>query len=328
MYEAILIGFSYQDELYLPGIAVDLYLAYKFCKTAGANVTVITDIKEDEKTEYLTKAIFSDIVDANVVSFISRIKERHEYCYLADREALQEHLNEFLQKRSQRLFIYFTGHGVIQKPHDHALLLPSREVFSFLQLRQQLLHSLPKIAEIIWVNDCCHLSGIDLPYRLAEDGFYETTEGTCRPLQKLLYLSSTSIEEKGFISREGSAFSGVLFKRLYWALDNRRAIYRDLRLLMTEIKDHLAEATETRNQRPAFFCSYPHIFSLPTWCFGKKIYLDEQNIAIAIFSDVKKIKNPISSKWKQSPTGKSTPVKIPEESMICWSDSAEIGNEL
>ena len=328
MYEAILIGFKYEGDLYLPGIAVDLYLAYKFCKTVGANITVITDIKEDEKTEYLTKAIFNDVVDANVVSFISKIKERREYVYTHSREFLREQLSKIFSRNPYRLFIYFTGHGLAREK-DNGLLLPSRELFSFYELRNQIM-LLPTDTEVVWINDCCHLSGIQLPYKLANDGFYELTDGHFCPVQKLVYLSSTSIDEKSMISREGSAFSGVIFKRLFWAIDDRKAEYRDIRILMTDVKEKLFENSETRNQQPSFFCSYPTIFSLWSWFFGKKLYIDDRNSAIVFIKDMvheekdfDDAKNITSFKWKQSHTEESILVKSPEMSTVCWNDSDE-----
>lgn len=333
MYEAILIGFKYEGDLYLPGIAVDLYSAYKFCKTAGANVTVITDIMEDEKTEYLTKAIFNDVVDANVVSFISKIKERGEYIYIPNenaKEILRSYINDILENTPPRLFIYFTGHGLI-RDKDNGLLLPSRELFSFYELRNRIM-TLPIDTEIVWINDCCHLSGIQLPYKLANDGFYESSDGYFCPVQKLIYLSSTSVDEKSMISREGSVFSGVIFKRLLSAIEQKKTEYRDIRILMTDVKERLFENVETRNQQPSFFSSYPTVFALWPWVFGKKIYIDDSCSTVVFINEPIiegrnekdfHVKNLTSFKWKQSPIEKSILAKSPEISTVCWNDFAE-----
>lgn len=314
MYEALLIGFSYGGDLFLPGIIVDLYLAYQVCKKAGAHITILTDINEDERTEYLTKSIFNNIADADIVSFISRIKETGEHKYVTNREQIQGHLTRSFNGNPQRLFLYFTGHGVIVgEEEDNSLLLPSREMYSFYQLRS-LLMSLPRVAEIVWINDCCHLSSMQLPYKLDPEEGYIYTDGPFCPLQKILFLGSTSVTEKSMISREGSVFSTLVFKYIFKGQDNLSA-------LMKEVTSKLMEITEARTQRPVLYASYPTITHIFPWFLGHVIYPSEPDVLFVL------PKNKKSLKWESNyrhPIEVSPLATESETSIVCWNDFDEI----
>lgn len=322
MYTAVLIGFQYGDDLKLPGIVIDLYSAYRFCREAGAECFVLTDITEDEKTEYLSKAVFDGVVDAGVFSFISQIQTRGEHYYIAPEHA-QERLHFILTcvfgAEPPRLFIYFTGHGLAREgTEDSGLILPSREIFSFYQLRSRIMR-LPLASEIIWINDCCHVSGIQLPYKLSRQGFYELTSGQFCPIQYLLFLGSTSVDEKSLVSREGSIFSNIVFRRLLQAVDDRKTEFRDVRLLMENVKERLEADPETRSQQPTVFSSHPNLFFFWPWFFGKALYF-EPTSSVVVMIEPRRLGITIPTELPFVPTPRELPTVEP-----CWGENGDDG---
>lgn len=320
MYVAVLIGFQYSSDLRLPGIIIDLYAAYRFCRSAKAECFVLTDISEDEKTEYLSKAVFEGVVDAGVFSFIQQIRARKEYHHLNSRERLNFILDRIFEAKPPRLFIYFTGHGLTREgTEDSGLILPSREMFSFYQLRSRIMH-LPPASEIIWVNDCCHVSGIQLPYKLSREGFYELTTGQFCPVQYLLFLGGTSVDEKSLVSREGSVFSSILFRKLLQAIDSRKARFRDVRVLLESIKERLETDPETRSQQPTVFSSHPNLFILGPWFFGQTAYLDpETTVAVLIEGRPSGIVIPSEAPFVPTPRQQPSEVVDP-----CWNEISSV----
>jgi hypothetical protein len=319
MYKALLIGFKYTDNLTLPGVHVDLYNAYRFCNYTKADILVCTDIENDEKTGKLTNAVFKDVVDSGVISFISKIKERNEYRYVNDYESLENTIrNIFKNETPLRLFIYFTGHGII-KNEDNGLILPNEDVYSFYNIRDNIM-GMCRESEIVWINDCCHISGMGLPYKLNIDETYELTEGHFCPIQKLIFIGSTGELDKSLISNDGSVFSGVIFKKLLNVVNDNMNNYRDVRVLSREIKERFLEIEETRQQQPTFYCSYSTIFSLYPWFFGKKFYFDNEFQSI-VFVD--RIKNSLELKWNPTIIKESTPANQQETSIVCWNNTIE-----
>ena len=82
MRKALLIGFQYDNEKKLPGIAVDLYYVYSFLKTNGwkdEEIKIMTDISKDEATEVLKVAILEKIVNSDILTFIEDCKEKNIY---------------------------------------------------------------------------------------------------------------------------------------------------------------------------------------------------------------------------------------------------------
>ena len=118
---AVLIGFKYQREFKeLPGIIVDLYHAYTFMKRIGANIHIITDIMTDENVKLLKNVVFKGVVKADIISFISDIKENEEHVVYTNINDFIRTIGSIVYQQSQ-VFVYYTGHG-----HAGHLLLPTR----------------------------------------------------------------------------------------------------------------------------------------------------------------------------------------------------------
>lgn len=222
MKKAICIGFEYNGEKRLPGIAVDLYLAYRFLKNNGwqdSQIKVLTDIKKDHPTNILKTAILEKTVDSGVLSFIEELKEKKSYQLYKS----QNHYNNFISSISENidcLFIYYTGHS-----KDGNFILPEGSMFSFIHFRDSL-----KAQQIILIMDCCE-GGLSLPFVLNE-GIYrfecesvkesvketvkETTKETTNTSlifvkPEIVCISSSLENEKAITSKSGSIFSKHLF---------------------------------------------------------------------------------------------------------------------
>jgi hypothetical protein len=77
------------------------------------------------------------------------------------------------------------------------------------------------------------------------------------------------------------------------------------------------EINETRYLQPTFYASYPTIFSLYPWFFGKKIYFDNEFQSVVF---VEQIKNNETLKWNSTIIKESTPVNPLETSTVCWNN--------
>src|SRR3972149_1864954 len=77
---SILIGFCYDniEKNKLPGIVIDLYLAYKMSlQMKSDQIIIITDLNKDQNTIILLNAITEGIVDAGILNFIENIKKKN-----------------------------------------------------------------------------------------------------------------------------------------------------------------------------------------------------------------------------------------------------------
>src|SRR3989304_6778972 len=109
---SILIGFCYDniEKNKLPGIVIDLYLAYKMSlQMKSDQIIIITDLNKDQNTIILLNAITEGIVDAGILNFIENIKKKNIYHKFTDKFFLVE-LLETLVKCMDQIFIYYTGH--------------------------------------------------------------------------------------------------------------------------------------------------------------------------------------------------------------------------
>ena len=160
--KALLLGFQYEGDKYLPGISIDLYLIYNFLKKIGwkdEEIMIYTDIKQDSDTELLRAAILSKLVDVDILSFIEQIKKKGIYTEFRSSTSLISKLNQ----DSERLFIYYTGHC-----KDGNIVLPNGLISYdyFLSILQSSERENMKEAFIIF--DCCE-GDLKLPFSHTED---------------------------------------------------------------------------------------------------------------------------------------------------------------
>ena len=86
---------SMENDLFLPGISVDLYQLYLFVQRMNPDkIFILTDIIRDHKTTVLMQAITDAIVDADVLTLIERCKENGQYLHYEGKDKLSTQLKE------------------------------------------------------------------------------------------------------------------------------------------------------------------------------------------------------------------------------------------
>lgn len=270
--KALLIGFEYQPTptlQQLPGIAVDLYRAYRFCQKITSDITVITDLDRDVKTAFVLRAIVDGIVDAHITSFIEELIQKKQYRKLGVNDnifqfqALIESLFTGDKGPSSpvRVIVYYTGHGM-----DQSIMLPSRILFGMSQWRDSIVERCVPTAEIMWITDCCYPSSLELPFKLAS-GRYRYQNSTYHPRQQIIAFSSS--EEKSVSTRQGSIFSRALFNLL-----GRRTVY--LPAIASQLSDRLTQDQKQTNclQVIGIYASNPQLEFLWSWLIPRNVLVD------------------------------------------------------
>lgn len=252
---AILIGFNYSemckklDESFtihylLPGIEIDLYRMYTYCKRKNfKQIFVITDIVADPQLTETLPLIVDDHIDAGILHFISTLKQHNEYIAV-DVNNFTEQLTNIINNHQMQqhingnLFFYYTGHGVknflllpglnnkpilknaiqSKEQNEKISLFKKAPVF---EIRDILLRSsmLDKIniyyKEIIVVFDCCHASNLNLSYIFDGNRFKLKQFPMDYVIDRdLLLFASTSENTKAISSTKGSPFTYQLIKSL------------------------------------------------------------------------------------------------------------------
>jgi hypothetical protein len=268
---AILIGFSYdKSSEQLPGILIDLYLAYNYCINTlkCQNISVITDINKDQSTKLLLTATLQGIVDSNILNFIESLKSKNQY-YNFENKTFIKHLVNICYNK-QRLFIYYTGHFkdnkfILPKVIDGEYTLINSENYLTIDQFRSILLKTAITAEIFIILDCCNCNGLNLPYRLQLhddlNSIYRLT--SYKPLffckQKIICLSSSKENESSLASKTGSVFTSILFS-------NIGNIKRSLTILL---KSLYKEYFHKYNQTPTIDSNYPDIYHLWSWIFNE-----------------------------------------------------------
>lgn len=259
---AILIGFNYGemckklDESFtthylLPGIEIDLYRVYTYCKRKKfKQIYVITDITNDPQLTETLPLVVDDHIDAGILHFISTLKQRNEYMAV-DINDFNEQLTTLITNHQVQesvvggnLFFYYTGHGV-----KNFLLLPGLNTKPILKNAQKssddMVHSkepkLEKISllkkcpifdirdimlmrntrdkvnlyykEIVIIFDCCHASNLNLSY-VFDGNKFKLSQFDYLIDRDILLLASTSENNKAISSTKGSPFTYQLIKNL------------------------------------------------------------------------------------------------------------------
>jgi len=259
MRKAVLVGFRYEGDKKLPGIVVDLYQIYIFLKENGwkeEDIYVLTDVKGDQDTNVLRKAILEKIVDTNILSFISLLKKNNRYI----RYKTYSHSNNFTSifikdgTGPQNLFFYYSGHS-----KDNCFVLPSDALVSFntfLDLTYD---------EVFIILDCCE-GDLGLTYQCF-DNFYRFRNEKFFA-KHILAFSSSLDNEKSLTDAAGSLFT----KNIVKTLRKRSSVYK----ILQESKNSQKQQRQNVKQKDFkatinISASYPleYVFS---WVY-KDVYL-------------------------------------------------------
>ena len=206
---AILIGFEYSHNR-LSGTIIDLYYAYKWCKSWDCDVYVLTDMEHVMHPEILQMAINMGIVDEDIISF---------YDSISSRRVIVHNISDILQSISKilcsgsvldnKLVIYYTGHGVTD-----CIVVPDTSHLLLTDFRDCVVNGLNPSVEIFWILDCCNPNGLYLPYKLENNTFILSSSKIEFMSNPILLITSARDNEKSISTKLGSVFSQHLFRIL------------------------------------------------------------------------------------------------------------------
>lgn len=223
---AILIVFEYEHKP-LTGAIIDLYHAYKWCKSFNCKINVFTDIEYIKDSSILEAAFEKNIVEDDIMTFYENIDSK--YIVNNSSELLSE-LNNILDiSKDNKIIIYYSGHGV-----ENNAIMPNKELFSFISFRNKLLDLFDSYTEIFWILDCCNPNGLNLPFKLKNNSFELSSSQIECVTQPILLLTSSNSNEKSIASKFGSIFSKSLFTFLS-NIDTDRNLTNMINSLSNEI---------------------------------------------------------------------------------------------
>jgi hypothetical protein len=277
---AILVGFEYsvEENLFLPGILVDLYRSYSYCLDKNFDqIFVITDISSDGNSKLLSELIIGEGVPTDIFSFIQNLSKTDSYVKYSTKEDFLSKLHEICSRATQLLF-YFSGH--VDSKDSGNFLFPNFTKFSISSFSSFLLLSCSPFCEIFSILDCCHGNGFFLPFRLIPEKkgryiFEKPVSFSHFVDRQIICLSATQSKEKSKVDFKGSYFSKVLF-----------SILSDEILLSNLIRSiHLVTKKEYF-QTATVYSSFPNILSIWNWVNSKSrigIFLRIEPNVISLF---------------------------------------------
>lgn len=208
---AILIGFEYCFNS-LPGTIIDIYHAYKWCKSFGCTIHVLTDIEFIKYPDNLQDAVNRKIAQSDLLTFYTDIfaKDRIGTVITNEHNLIMNIIRILtLGVSDNKLVIYYSGHGV-----KDSMVMPSKTLLSFVDFKENILNSLNPYVEIFWILDCCNPNGLHLPYKLDGNAFALSPSKIECVLQPILLITSAEATEKSIATKLGSVFSRHLFRLL------------------------------------------------------------------------------------------------------------------
>lgn len=277
---AILIGFKYRKEFKeLPGIIVDLFHAYTFVKQIGAKIFIITDVMTDENVKLLKNVVFTGVVKADIISFISDIKENDEHIVYTGKDDFIRTITERVYNM-RNVFVYYTGHG--EAGH---LLLPEQRLnadfgfglsnisraivtsnksnnrISMTDFRDIFIYNMDPSGMLLSIMDCCNGDSMGIPFIL-KDGDYRLIHRRQRVFttQNIIHIVSTRSDEGSYINHSGSVFTGELFNKLTCGKRNLKGIVNDV----------TQKCLSTHPQTASLYVSHP-----TTYCFWSWLYRED-----------------------------------------------------
>lgn len=266
---AILIGFNYvtaHDDSLL-GACVDIYQMYRYCRfieVPSESIYVITDMVTDVSPGNLRPLIADDIVDVNIGTFLSTLKERGTYIHYRPLSLFDQIRLIATRGKVTRLLVYFTGHGITGPPlvgaplssvgapcglplvgapyvapSESYLKMPDGTAISISSFHTELGKSFsPEHSFIIY--DCCHFNPSDLPYRYipfrrtansdpqSRQGYLSLTHPRAGAPGRIHCIAASSVEHKAASNIFGSLFTRHLLNLLMKRVRGYEELYTSL----------------------------------------------------------------------------------------------------
>lgn len=302
MSKCLLIGFSYGEgnfneddvRINLPGIIIDLYLAYKKVKSINPlEICIITDISRNIQTELLTAAIFEGTVKSDILNFIDTIKKEGIYHPYSGRSDFIKKLTDFSSNTSH-YFTYYTGHydngRVVLPTHNKDICYTDDSNNSYLDgtiFRNLIVNKSNPNCEHLFIMDCCNFDGFGLIYssfprsinhRKSYKSYTSVREEQNKYIldpniqsrfyvtKEIICISSSSINLKSIATNKGSLFSKIFFKVISDISSSDGTVKRKSRNLLSlcrDINDKLS--TYNKTQKVTVYVSCPFVKILPRW---------------------------------------------------------------
>lgn len=264
MRRALLIGFEYEEILHLPGITIDLYLAYQFLKKNGwkdTEIEILSDISKDHPTEVLKRSILEKVVSSDILSFIEDCKEKNIYTHYNTQNHYSNFyttLTSFATSPESSLFIYYSGHA-----KDGHLILPGGSLCSINNFKGAIFRNVlnekiekRKQKNFFILLDCCQCD-LELTFNLI-DGVYRFENENFNK-GEVLCISSSLSEQNSMASKIGSLFSRHIFK----VLDKDKD--KDISYLIKEVNKELkGKQTAIVSASKPIHAIFGWLFSFPT----------------------------------------------------------------
>lgn len=245
---AFLIGFQYENERKLPGIATDLYQVYCFLKKHGwedENIKIMTDIDQDDSTDILKTAILEKIVDSDILTFIEDRKERGQYIRFKSHDYYNNFSSMFI--KADYYFVYYTGHS-----KNENIILPNHSYISLDMFKDNF-----NADKIFCIMDCCE-GGIELPFVL-NDSLYRCRDELNKKTfvnSEIICISSSLETEKSITSLSGSFFTRHLFKILDDSSLSLYSILQKIKKLNLKQTANISSSYPTLYYIPGFLYSF------------------------------------------------------------------------
>lgn len=280
---ALLIAFEYTFNS-LTGAIVDLYHAYKWCKSFDCNIHVLTDISNIKDAHNLQNVVERKIADPELIGFYYKIPSK---TIVTNRSTLLNKIINILQVGipDNKLIIYYSGHGV-----KDSMVMPDRTLLPFVDFRDNILQILHPYIEIFWILDCCNPNGLHLPYKLEGNTFVLSPSKIECISQPILLITSSEANEKSIATRAGSVFSRHLFLLLTLLNNEDKPITvslkpsgryrlniptyknRNLRRLIGNLASSIRKMHTGYAQTVSMYCSYFSDPILWMWIGSRKTY--------------------------------------------------------
>ena len=105
-----------------------------------------------------------------------------------------------------------------------------QKFLSFSVLKNAILRSVDKNAQLLFLMDCCHANGIGLPFMMnLKNGIYYLNGGIKNiPTQEIVCISASLSDQSSYSDKEGSIFTKELMNKIkeYKKKEKRSKLYR------------------------------------------------------------------------------------------------------
>jgi len=307
MRTAIIIGFDYKNWKELPGIPIDIYCAFKTAMRSKPDRTiVVTDIDRDYEGITYYEAIINEVVDGDLLQFISSIQQQGYHHKFRSSQDLRDVILEYSRDCSQ-VFFYFTGHcknGEMLLPMPDKVLLPmpdkvllpttNRELLPMpSEVTHEISHtiygivrqgndsipisdildmitrsSLPN-SDIFCICDCCESDGMKLPFIL------DSSADRYR-LRSDLTLQELSFPKQNVICISSSSFNQEAKSNRMGSLFTPRfcQVISKCRSLFTSREQVQAMVESMSSQTITVHSSKPTSKLTPSWIHGHSLDIE------------------------------------------------------